>query len=204
MAFILNLKEEQYISDFSFIFFLFNFLSKINKALKEIINKAKYNLTKLYEKYELDENYKGKINQYIEVILNISISKKPNKKCSSKSSTKDNSNGSLEINNISIEQILINDLLGKAINNGINSWKTKNVLQSTPRFNDHDNNISYFEENKNNIKRYEENNIPLLKKNLLIHNLLYLQIEKFSIILIMVKKILKIRVIHQLKMMKKI
>ena len=62
-------------------------------------------MTKLYEKYELDENYKENINQYIEVILNISKSKKPNKKCS-KTSTKDNSNGSLEINNISIEQIL--------------------------------------------------------------------------------------------------
>lgn len=157
-------KEEQYISDFSFIFFLFNFLSKINEALKEIINKTKYNLTKLYEKYQLDENYKEKINQYIEVILNISISKKPNKKYSSKSSTKDNSNGSLDINNISIEQILINDLLGKDINNGINSWQTKNILQSTPRFNDNDNNISYFEENKNNVKKNEENNIPLLKK----------------------------------------
>ena len=157
-------KEEQYISDFSFIFFLFNFLSKLNDALKGIINKAKYNLTRLYEKYQLDENYKEKINQYIETILNICISKKPNEKYSSKSSTKDNSNGSFEINNMSIEQILINDLLGKDINNGINSWQIKNVFQNTPRFNDNDNNIPYFEENKNNIKKCDENNIPLLKK----------------------------------------
>ena len=117
---LFNAKVDKYISDFSTIYVVFNLITKINDSLESILLNTKDHLSKLYEKYKLDENNREKINQCIEQMLYFSSPDGLKKNFLSKSFDKENSNFSFskfnnekEYSKSNKEQILIDDLLGK-------------------------------------------------------------------------------------------
>lgn len=132
---LFNAKVDKYISDFSTIYVVFNLITKINDSLESILLNTKDHLSKLYEKYKLDENNREKINQCIEQMLYFSSPDGLKKNFLSKSFDKENSNFSFskfnnekEYSKSNKEQILIDDLLGK------DQLSFKDV-DITPRFN---------------------------------------------------------------------
>lgn len=161
----INSKLDQYISDFSYIYVLFNIISKLNDSLFSIILKAKNVLLDLYIKYKLDKNKQDKLDECVGIFLDIFQLKKNSQKLLSKSSTKENSNLSLDVNinsyndnkefnESSKKQILIEDLLGKN-----QESDNLNVISDTPRFNDIINiNPSLQNENNNNFLISEKKN----------------------------------------------
>ena len=165
----LDSKIDQYISDFSNIFVLFNIISKLNDSLLSIILKVKNALLSLYTKHKLDKNKQGKIDECVGIFQDIFQIKNNSQKLLSKSSTKENSNLSLDINNniynnnkefyhSDKHQILIEDLLGKK-----QEKENLNVITDTPRFNDIMNiNPSLQNKNEynynNNLNNGEQNN----------------------------------------------
>ena len=164
----LDSKIDQYISDFSFIYIIFNIVSKLNDSLLSIIIKVKNTLLGLYTKHKLDKNKQDKIDECVGIFLDSFQLKKNSQKLLSKSSTKENSNLSLDINinsnhenkefNESAKQeILIEDLLGK------NQEKNNlNDISDTPRFNDiiniNPSSQNKNEFNNNNLNNEEQNN----------------------------------------------
>ena len=166
---------DQYISDFSYIFVLFNIISKINKSLKNILLNEKSTLYNLYEKYQLDKNLQEKFNECIDNLLHISTKKKFSHNFSCKS-TKDNSNDSLiynrqsnfiDFNNESKEfsqsdkiPVVVKDLLGyNNLNKEQNNINNINVINKTPRFNNLLNVNPSYSNNENN------NNDLIIEKN---------------------------------------
>ena len=166
---------DQYISDFSYIFVLFNIISKINKSLENILLNEKSTLYNLYEKYQLDKNLQEKFNECIDNLLHISTKKKFSHNFSCKS-TKDNSNDSLiynrqsnfiDFNNESKEfsqsdkiPVVVKDLLGyNNLNKEQNNINNINVINKTPRFNNILNVNPSYSNNENN------NNDLIIKKN---------------------------------------
>ena len=166
---------DQYISDFSYIFVLFNIISKINKSLENILLNEKSTLYNLYEKYQLDKNLQEKFNECIDNLLHISTKKKFYHNFSCKS-TKDNSNDSLiynrksnllDFNNESKEfsqsdkiPVVVKDLLGyNNLNKEQNNINNINVINKTPRFNNILNVNPSYSNNENN------NNDLIIKKN---------------------------------------
>ena len=141
----LDSKIDQYISDFSFIYIIFNIVSKLNDSLLSIIIKVKNTLLGLYTKHKLDKNKQDKIDECVGIFLDSFQLKKNSQKLLSKSSTKENSNLSLDIN--------------------INSNQDKNNLNDisdTPRFNDiiniNPSSQNKNEFNNNNLNNEEQNN----------------------------------------------
>lgn len=166
---------DQYISDFSYIFVLFNIISKINKSLENILLNEKSTLYNLYEKYQLDKNLQEKFNECIDNLLHISTKKKFSHNFSCKS-TKDNSNDSLiynrqsnfiDFNNESKEfsqsdkiPVVVKDLLGyNNLNKEQNNINNINVINKTPRFNNILNINPSYSNNENN------NNDLIIEKN---------------------------------------
>ena len=166
---------DQYISDFSYIFVLFNIISKINKSLENILLNEKSTLYNLYEKYQLDKNLQEKFNECIDNLLHISTKKKFSHNFSCKS-TKDNSNDSLiynrqsnfiDFNNESKEfsqsdkiPVVVKDLLGyNNLNKEQNNINNINVINKTPRFNNLLNVNPSYSNNENN------NNDLIIEKN---------------------------------------
>ena len=188
-------KVDQYISDFSCIYILFNLIFKINNSIANILLNTKPILLNLYEKYNLDKISQEKINECINNLLRISSNIKFNQKNLSKSSTKDNSNGSLDHNdntnrlqnllgecNANVnkeffhndnEQILIKDLLGKQNIKNESKNNNSNVTDCTPRFSNIINSNTSFsnliQSNRNNNNsnegRNKESELKLSKQN---------------------------------------
>ena len=131
---LFNAKVDKYISDFSTIYVVFNLITKINDSLESILLNTKDHLSKLYEKYKLDENNREKINQFIQQMLHFSSPDGLKKNFLSKSFDKENSNicfkefNEKEYSKSNKEQILIDNLLGK------DQLSFKDV-DNTPRFN---------------------------------------------------------------------
>ena len=136
----LDSKIDQYISDFSYIYTFCNIIFKLNDSLFSVILNAKNILSELYIKHKLDKNKQDKIDECIGIFLDTFQFKKKSQKLLSKSSTKENSNVSLDINFNSYnenkefyksakQQILIEDLLGKNQEND-----NSNAISETPRF----------------------------------------------------------------------
>ena len=94
---------DQYISDFSYIYTLFNILLKLNDSLNSIISNIKNNITTLYNKYHIDKNKQEKIDECVAYLLDISQHKNNSHNFFSKCSTKENSNGSID------HYLIIND-----------------------------------------------------------------------------------------------
>ena len=167
---IFDSKTDQYISDFSYILVLMNIISKLNNSLTEILKNTKNTISDIYEKYnsDLDKSSQEKYSELIDCLLNkyssIDIdmklnSKSGNKLYMSKSSTKENSNGSLDHN----AQYLLSDaiyenkefLLGKEnINvNNTNKNNSPNFINETPRFK----NVPNVNPSSNNNNNYNNN-----------------------------------------------
>ena len=153
-------KIDQYISDFSYIYLLFNLISKLNDSLTSIILNTKNNLSNLYTNYHIDKNKQERFDEYINNILHNYPSEQNSQNILSKSSTKNNSNLSLDYNYLNWsnennennkQQILIKDLLGK-------EEEQNNILEilnnKTPKFNDINPSLS----NKNNNNNLNINN----------------------------------------------
>jgi hypothetical protein len=177
-------KTDKYICDFSYILVLLNIISKLNASLTEIIKNAKNALSKIYDKYssDLDKNKQEKFNELIECLLNKYSSidyninnKSSNKLYMSKSSTKENSNGSLDHN----AQYLLSDaiyenkefLLGKENINNVNKSNNSNFINETPRFKNIanvnpslNNNNNNSDENNNDIDANMDSNLNLTKQ----------------------------------------
>ena len=149
-----NSKVEKYISDFSTIYLFFNIIQKVNYYFQEIITIAKSKLVKLYEKYQLDNNFQEKINKYIEEISYFSYNKKY-------------SNYPLEKKNIGVEKSIAKDILEEDKNNNEEKEKT-NVIENTPSFTIENINPSVCNKlNENGINKEQQNNeseIQLVKK----------------------------------------
>lgn len=131
---------DQYISDFSYIYILFNSLIKLKESLTSILLNIKNKLSNLYNEYHIDKSKQEKIDECVSCLLDIFQNKNHSQKLFSKSSTKDNSLDN-NLNNIyhydnresydsCNQQMLIEDLLG----NTRNSMKL-NKISNTPRFN---------------------------------------------------------------------
>ena len=177
-------KADKYISDFSCILVLLNIISKLNDSLTEIIKNTKNALSKLYDKYssELDKSKQEKFNELIGCLLNKYSSidyninnKSSNKLYMSKSSTKENSNGSLDHN----AQYLLSDaiyenkefLIGKENINNANKKNNSNFINETPRFKNIanvnpslNNNNNNSDENNNDIDANMNSNLNLTKQ----------------------------------------
>jgi hypothetical protein len=176
-------KTDKYISDFSYILVLLNIISKLNESLTEILKNAKKSLSNIYEKYssELDKSKQEKFSELIDFLLNKYSSidfnnnnKSSNKFYMSKSSTKENSNGSLDHN----AQYLLSDaiyenkefLLGKENINNANKNNNSNFLNETPRFknltndNPSSNNNNSNEVKNNDIDANMNSNLNFRKK----------------------------------------
>ena len=177
-------KTDKYICDFSYILILLNIISKLNDSLTEIIKNTKNALSKLYDKYssELDKSKQEKFNELIGCLLNKYSSidynindKSSNKLYMSKSSTKQNSDGSLDHN----AQYLLSDaiyenkefLLGKENINNANKNNNSNFLNETPRFKNIanvnpslNNNNNNSDENNNDIDANMDSNLNLTKQ----------------------------------------
>jgi len=173
---IFDSKTDQYISDFSNILVLLNIISKINTSLTEILKNTKNTISEIYEKYnsDLDKSSQEKYSELIDCLMNkyssIDIDMRLNSKSSnklymskSKSSTKENSNGSLDHN----AQYLLSDaiyenkefLLGKEninVNNN-NKNNSPNFINETPRFKNVPN-VNPSSNNNNNNNNDEKNN----------------------------------------------
>ena len=164
-------KTDKYISDFSYILISLNIISKLNDSLTEILKNAKNALSKAYEKYssDLDKSKQEKFNEFIDFLLNKYSSidynnniKSSNKLYMSKSSTNENSNGSLDHN----AQYLLSDaiyenkefLLGKENINNSKKNNNSNLINETPRFKDIAN-INPSPNNNNNNKDEKNNDI---------------------------------------------
>lgn len=111
-----NSKVEKYIADFSTIYFFFNIIQKVNNYFQEIITMAKSNLVKLYEKYQLDNNFQEKINKYIEKLSYFPYNK-------------EYSNHSFEKKNIVVEKIIT-----KEDKNNNDEKEKINDIENTPSF----------------------------------------------------------------------
>ena len=131
---------DQYISDFSYIYILFNSIIKLKESLASILINIKNTLSNLYNEYHIDKNKQEKIDECVSCLLDIFQNKNHSQKLLSKSSTKDNSLDN-NLNNIyhydnresydsCNQQMLIEDLLGKRQN----SMKSDKI-QNTPKFN---------------------------------------------------------------------
>ena len=177
-------KTDKYICDFSYILVLLNIISKLNASLTEIIKNAKNALSKIYDKYssDLDKNKQEKFNELIDCLLNKYSSidyninnKSSNKLYMSKSSTKENSNGSLDHN----AQYLLSDaiyenkefFLGKENINNVNKSNNSNFINETPRFKNIanvnpslNNNNNNSDENNNDIDANMDSNLNLTKQ----------------------------------------
>ena len=175
---------DKYISDFSYILLLLNIISKLNDSLKEIIKNTKNALSKISDKYScyLDKSKQEKFNELIDCLLNKYSSidyninnKSSNKLYMSKSSTKENSNGSLDHN----AQYLLSDaiyenkefLLGKENINNTNKNNNSNFINETPRFKNIanvnpslNNNNNNSDENNNDIDGNMDSNLNLKKQ----------------------------------------
>ena len=175
---------DKYISDFSYILVLLNIISKLNDSLTEIIKNTKNALSKISDKYSsyLDKSKQEKFNELIDCLLNKYSSidyninnKSSNKLYMSKSSTKENSNGSLDHN----AQYLLSDaiyenkefLLGKENINNVNKSNNSNFINETPRFKNIanvnpslNNNNNNSDENNNDIDGNMDSNLNLKKQ----------------------------------------
>ena len=175
---------DKYISDFSYILLLLNIISKLNDSLTEIIKNTKNALSKISDKYSsyLDKSKQEKFNELIDCLLNKYSSidyninnKSSNKLYMSKSSTKENSNGSLDHN----AQYLLSDaiyenkefLLGKENINNTNKNNNSNFINETPRFKNIanvnpslNNNNNNSDENNNDIDGNMDSNLNLKKQ----------------------------------------
>ena len=146
---LFNANVDKYISDFSNIYVIFHLITKINDSLESILLNTKDHLSKLYEKYKLDENNQEKINQCLQQMLHFSQYDGLKRNFASKSFDKENSN--YEFNKLNEKeyyktnraQFLIDDLLGKDKN-------PFNDIDGTPRFNSDDNIILSLSNNTNN------------------------------------------------------
>lgn len=162
-----NSKTDQYISDFSYILVVLNIISKLNDFLTDILKNTKNVLSKIFDKYssELNKSTQEKYNELIDFLLNKyssldnkSNNKRGNKLYMSKSSTKENSNGSLDNN----AQYLLSDaiyeskefLLGKENINNANKNNNSNYINETPRFKE----ITNITPSSNNNNNDEKNN----------------------------------------------
>ena len=112
----LNSKVEKYIFDFSTIYFFFNIIQKVNYSFQEIITIAKSNLVKLYEKYQLDNNFQEKINKNIEKLSYFPYNK-------------EYSNYSFEKKNIGVEKIIT-----KEDKNNNDEKEKMDIIENTPSF----------------------------------------------------------------------
>ena len=134
---------DQYISDFSYIYILFNIAIKLNDSLTSIISNIKKNISSIYNKYHIDKIKQEKIDECVSCLLDISQHKNNSNKIFSKFSTKDNSYGGSFDNNLTADESkeffyssskqkerLINDLLNRESNN-INL----NLVSNIPKFN---------------------------------------------------------------------
>jgi hypothetical protein len=155
---------DQYISDFSYIYTLFNIVIKLNDSLTSIISNIKKNLSSIYSKYHIDKIKQEKIDECISCLLDISQHKNNSNKFFSKNSTKDNSYGGSFDNNLTADESkeffyssskqqvrIINDLLNRESNN-INL----NLVSNTPKFNNIDISPSPSNKKDNNNKNNEE------------------------------------------------
>ncbi len=156
---------DQYISDFSYIYTLFNILLKLNDSLNSIISNIKNNITTLYNKYHIDKNKQEKIDECVAYLLDISQHKNNSHNFFSKCSTKENSNGSIDhyliindnkefYDSSKQQKKLIKDLLGRDKNINLNK------ITSTPKFNNIDNSTIPSNKNENcdnNIHKGEQN-----------------------------------------------
>ena len=167
-------KTDKYICDFSYILVLLNIISKLNDSLMEILKNTKNALSNIYEKYssDLDKRKQEKFNELIDILLNKYSSsidynsnnknKSSNKLYMSKSSTKENSNGSLDHN----AQYLLSEakhenkefLLGKENINNANKNTNSNFINETPRFKNITN-VSPSSNNNNNNSDEKNNDI---------------------------------------------
>ena len=161
-----NSKIDQYISDFSYIYLLFNIISKLNDSLISILlNTKKNNLSKLYIKYRIDKNKQEQIEECINNMLHSTPAKERCQKILSKSSTKNNSNLSIDNNYLywnnenkanndnNSQQILIKDLIGKEEENDF-----LNEINNTPKFNEIKNlNSSLSDGINNNLNNTQKN-----------------------------------------------
>ena len=151
---------DQYISDFSYIYTLFNIVIKLNDSLTSILSNIKKNLSSIYSKYHIDKIKQEKIDECISCLLKISQHKNNSNIFFSKFSTKDNSYGGSSDNNLTADESkeffyssskqqvrIINDLLNRE-NNNINL----NLVTDTPKFN----NIDTRNNNKNNEEQDKE------------------------------------------------
>ena len=166
-------KLDQYISDFTYIFALLNIISKLNNSLNSIILHAKQNLTNLYSKYEVDKNKQESIDECMFNILENLHQKKKSQKFSSKCSTKNNSDISIDKNLISInenkennehngKQKILTEEEDFIFQEKQNSNNNNNVME-TPKFNDIKN-INPSFSNKKKINNYNLNNEEQINK----------------------------------------
>ena len=155
---------DQYISDFSYIYTLFNIVIKLNDSLTSIILNIKKNLSSIYSKHHIDKNKQEKIDECISCLLDISQHKNNSNKFFSKFSTKDNSYGGSFDNNLIADESkdfycssskqqerLINDLLNRESNN-INL----NIMSNTPKFNNINSSPSPSNKKENNKNNEEQ------------------------------------------------
>ena len=96
--------SEKYISIFSNLILLFNFILKIRKIVKTLLNKIKNNIIKYYSENQIDVETHDKINDYINSILSMPLIENEVKRISFNSFVKE-SRSTANITNTSIYSI---------------------------------------------------------------------------------------------------
>ena len=85
-----NQNNEKYISIFSNFILLFNLIIKNINIIKSVLFKIKNNLKKYYSENIIDDDFKHKINKFVNNLLKLSFNDELNKKISKNSSFKKN------------------------------------------------------------------------------------------------------------------
>ena len=85
-----NQNNEKYISIFSNFILLFNLIIKNINIIKSVLFKIKNNLKKYYSENIIDDDFKHKINKFVNNLLKLSFNDELNKKNSKNSSFKNN------------------------------------------------------------------------------------------------------------------